>query len=113
MAAANPALRILVRRGLFQAFDMLETHPQILEAGPHSLNVDRNVQPVRYLTNLINANKEAKNFTLHVSRPTEAVANREIVFPAGRVLGGGSSVNCKSLGTSKCASLKGRSHGVH
>ncbi|TEB34577.1 alcohol oxidase [Coprinellus micaceus] len=76
LAAANPDLRIL-----------------ILEAGPHSLDVERNVQPVRYMINLLNANKEAKNFTLHISQPTEAVANRQIVFPAGRVLGGGSSVN--------------------
>jgi hypothetical protein len=91
-----------------------QTHPQILEAGPHSLDVERNVQPVRYMINLLNANKEAKNFTLHISQPTEAVANRQIVFPAGRVLGGGSSVNCKSSGPSKrCALLTVCSHGVH
>lgn len=68
---------------------------QVLEAGSHSLNVDTYNQPVRYMSNLLNANKIAKNFTLHVSQPTAAVANRPIVFPAGRVLGGGSSVNCE------------------
>ncbi|KAJ3518992.1 hypothetical protein NMY22_g13408 [Coprinellus aureogranulatus] len=76
LAAANPGLRVLV-----------------LEAGPHSLDVDTYVQPVRYVSNLLNTNKIAKNFSLHVSQPTAAVGNRPIVFPTGRVLGGGSSVN--------------------
>ncbi|RXW15040.1 hypothetical protein EST38_g10808 [Candolleomyces aberdarensis] len=76
LAAANPGLKVL-----------------ILEAGPHSLNVDTHVQPVRYLANLFNANKLRKSFTLHVAQPSEAVANRKIVVPSGRVLGGGSSVN--------------------
>ena len=68
---------------------------QILEAGPHSLNVDTHVQPARYVANLFNPNKLSKSFTLHAAQPSEAVANRKIVVPAGRVLGGGSSVNCE------------------
>ncbi|KAF5341756.1 hypothetical protein D9611_001815 [Ephemerocybe angulata] len=76
LAAANAGLKVL-----------------ILEAGPHSLNVDTHIQPVRYIANLMSPNKSSKSFTLHVSQPSEAVANRRIVVPAGSVLGGGSSVN--------------------
>ena len=68
---------------------------QILEAGPHSLNVDTHVQPARYVHNLFNPNQSSKSFTLHVAQATEAVANRNVIVPAGRVLGGGSSVNCE------------------
>ncbi|RXW15046.1 hypothetical protein EST38_g10804 [Candolleomyces aberdarensis] len=76
LAAANANLKIL-----------------ILEAGPHSLDVDTHVQPARYVANFLSPNKLSKSFTLHVAQPSEAVANRKVIVAASRVLGGGSSVN--------------------
>jgi hypothetical protein len=38
-----------------------------------------------------------ETFTFHVAKPTPALRDREVIVPAGRALGGGSSVNCMTM----------------
>lgn len=62
----------------------------ILETGPHTKELPDHVQPARYFRNLI---KPSETFTIHISKPSDALAGRSIVVPTGRCMGGGSSVN--------------------
>jgi len=97
LASANPGLKILVCHFHPPLERFADREPsQIIEAGPHSYNVDTHIIPARYLPNLLRMNQETKNFTLHVAQPSNAVTGRELVMPAGRVMGGGSAVNCMS-----------------
>ncbi|KJA25447.1 GMC oxidoreductase [Hypholoma sublateritium FD-334 SS-4] len=73
LAQADPSLRIL-----------------ILEAGHHTREVPEHIQPGRYMRNLL---QHIDAFSEHTARPTEALANRAVVVPSGRAVGGGSSVN--------------------
>ena len=36
----------------------------------------------------------AETFAFHMAEPSPAVCDRSVAIPTGRVLGGGSSVNC-------------------
>ncbi|KAF7327927.1 GMC-OxRdtase-N domain-containing protein [Mycena kentingensis (nom. inval.)] len=62
----------------------------ILEAGKHSENVKVHVQPGRYFANLASG---ADSFTYHQAKPSKALDNRQVIVPAGKTVGGGSSVN--------------------
>ncbi|EMD33634.1 hypothetical protein CERSUDRAFT_117749 [Gelatoporia subvermispora B] len=73
LAAADPSLKIL-----------------ILEAGPHTLEDLAHVQPARYLSHLVPGSKTVR---FHMSKASPNVGGRELPFPVGSCLGGGSSVN--------------------
>lgn len=49
------------------------------------------MQPARYFGNLI---LPGKTLTYHVSKPSESLGGRPVIVPAGRCVGGASSVNC-------------------
>ncbi|KIK54126.1 hypothetical protein GYMLUDRAFT_100155 [Collybiopsis luxurians FD-317 M1] len=72
LARADPSLKIL-----------------IIEAGPHTQNVDRHIQPARYVHNLA----EGNTLSHHIAIPSEALGGRSVCVPTGGCLGGGSSVN--------------------
>ncbi|KAL0955068.1 hypothetical protein HGRIS_003985 [Hohenbuehelia grisea] len=73
LAAADPSLKIL-----------------ILEAGPHTRDLQEHVQPARFLSNLVPASKV---FTFHVGQPSLLLNGRSPIVPSGKCVGGGSSVN--------------------
>ncbi|KAF8896175.1 hypothetical protein BD779DRAFT_1668010 [Infundibulicybe gibba] len=73
LAAADPSLKIA-----------------ILEAGPHTREIQEHIQPGRYFSHLT---LPGETFTFHKAKPSDALAGRSVVVPAGRCLGGGSSVN--------------------
>ncbi|KAJ7455243.1 GMC oxidoreductase-domain-containing protein [Mycena galericulata] len=73
LAAADPSLKIL-----------------IIEAGKHTKDVSTHTQPARYFANLASG---GETFTYHVTKPSEALGNRPSIIPAGKGVGGGSSVN--------------------
>ncbi|KAL0955056.1 hypothetical protein HGRIS_003974 [Hohenbuehelia grisea] len=73
LAAAHPSLKIL-----------------LVEAGPHTRDLQEHVQPARYMSNLFPGSKV---FTFHAAQPSEHVGGRSIVVPVGKCVGGGSSVN--------------------
>ncbi|KIK65269.1 hypothetical protein GYMLUDRAFT_39626 [Collybiopsis luxurians FD-317 M1] len=73
LAAANPALRIL-----------------ILEAGEHTKDLDAHVQPARYFNHLA---PTSRTVTFNVGKVSDKLGGRALVTPSGRCLGGGSSVN--------------------
>jgi len=80
LAAADSTLKIL-----------------IIEDGPGTRDEPVHVQPARYFGNLCDPN--SKTLLRHQGRPSEALGGRSPVVPAGRCLGGGSSVNCEQLTT--------------
>ncbi|KAF9466617.1 GMC oxidoreductase-domain-containing protein [Collybia nuda] len=73
LASAAPHLKIL-----------------ILEAGPHTQESPDHVQPGRYFGNLI---LPKETFTFHASKPSRSLAGRSVTVPAGRCVGGASSIN--------------------
>ncbi|KAH9481244.1 Alcohol oxidase [Psilocybe cubensis] len=73
LAAADPSLKILV-----------------IEAGPHTRELQDHIQPARYFSNLALA-KEV--FSFHKGKPSPSLLGREPVVPSGRAVGGGSAVN--------------------
>ncbi|TFK36632.1 GMC oxidoreductase-domain-containing protein [Crucibulum laeve] len=73
LAEADPSLKIL-----------------IIEAGPHTRDIQEHIQPGRYFSNLT---LPGETFTFHVANPSDALAGRSVIVPSGRALGGGSSVN--------------------
>ncbi|KAL0579313.1 hypothetical protein V5O48_002711 [Marasmius crinis-equi] len=73
LIAADPSLRIL-----------------ILEAGTHVRDNPTHTQPARYWSNLV---APGKTLSYHVAKPSQALKGRSSVVPAGRCVGGGSSVN--------------------
>lgn len=73
LAEADPSLKIL-----------------ILEAGPHTREVETHIQPARYFSNLA---RGGETFTYHVGKPSKSLNGRSPIVPCGRALGGGSSVN--------------------
>ncbi|OCH86429.1 alcohol oxidase-like protein [Obba rivulosa] len=73
LAAADPSLRIL-----------------ILEGGPHTLEDLAHIQPARFLSHLAPGSKTVR---VHMSKASDSVGGRELAFPIGNCLGGGSSVN--------------------
>ncbi|KAF9563187.1 alcohol oxidase [Agrocybe pediades] len=73
LAAADPNLKIL-----------------ILEAGPHTRELQDHIQPARYFASL---GLPKETFTFHKAKPSDALLGRAPVVPSGRAVGGGSSVN--------------------
>ncbi|KAF8164001.1 GMC oxidoreductase-domain-containing protein [Pholiota molesta] len=73
LAAADPSLKIL-----------------IVEAGPHTREIQEHIQPARYFASL---GLPAETFTFHKSNPSKALLGRSPIIPSGRAVGGGSSVN--------------------
>ncbi|KAF8896176.1 hypothetical protein BD779DRAFT_1608499 [Infundibulicybe gibba] len=73
LAAADPSLKIT-----------------ILEAGPHTKEIQEHIQPGRYFSHLT---LPGETFTFHKAKPSDSLAGRSVIVPAGRCLGGGSSVN--------------------
>ncbi|KAF8150062.1 GMC oxidoreductase-domain-containing protein [Crassisporium funariophilum] len=73
LAEADPSLKIL-----------------ILEAGPHTRELHHHVQPGRYFSNLL---LPREVFSFHFGKGNKNTADRTLLVPAGRALGGGSSVN--------------------
>ncbi|KAJ7455244.1 GMC oxidoreductase-domain-containing protein [Mycena galericulata] len=73
LAVADPGLKIL-----------------IIEAGKHTKDVSTHIQPARYFANLASG---GETFTYHATKPSEALGNRPCIIPAGKAVGGGSSVN--------------------
>ncbi|KAF8150064.1 GMC oxidoreductase-domain-containing protein [Crassisporium funariophilum] len=73
LAEADPSLKIL-----------------ILEAGPHTREVQEHIQPARYFSSLA---LPTETFTFHKAKPSDALLGRAAIVPSGRALGGGSSVN--------------------
>ncbi|KAF5368052.1 hypothetical protein D9758_004391 [Tetrapyrgos nigripes] len=72
LAAADPSLKIL-----------------LLEAGPHTRNIDTHVQPARYFRNLL----VNETLTYQFGNPSKALNGRAPIVPTGRCVGGGSAVN--------------------
>lgn len=70
---------------------------QILDAGPHTRELQDHIQPARYLSNLM-LSKET--FTFHQGKPSKALLGRSPTVPCGRAVGGGSTVNCELMGFS-------------
>ena len=64
---------------------------QIVEAGPHTRDEPNYIQPGRYLRLRLSP---TEIFTSHVAKPSVALRGRSAIVTSGRVLGGGSSVNC-------------------
>ncbi|KAJ7227334.1 GMC oxidoreductase-domain-containing protein [Mycena pura] len=73
LAAADPNLKIL-----------------IIEAGQHTNNVKTHIQPARYFANLVSG---GDTLTFHTTKPSKALGNRPCIIPAGKAVGGGSTVN--------------------
>ncbi|KXN86051.1 Alcohol oxidase [Leucoagaricus sp. SymC.cos] len=73
LAQADPTLKILV-----------------LEAGPHTKDVLKHVQPARYFPTLA---KGGETFTAHVPKPSDKISGRSVHTVTGRCVGGGSAVN--------------------
>ncbi|KDQ24410.1 hypothetical protein PLEOSDRAFT_1067243 [Pleurotus ostreatus PC15] len=73
LAEADPSLRIL-----------------LIEQGPHTRNLPAHIHPARFIANLV---PTSSVFTFHVAQPSEALLGRAPIVPAGRCVGGGSSVN--------------------
>ncbi|KAI0043154.1 GMC oxidoreductase [Auriscalpium vulgare] len=73
LLAAAPSLRILM-----------------LEAGPSTRDKDAHVQPGRFMDSFTS---DSSTIKFHKSKPSEALAGRELDVPCGQCLGGGSSVN--------------------
>ncbi|KAF8972163.1 GMC oxidoreductase-domain-containing protein [Flammula alnicola] len=73
LAAADPTLKIL-----------------IVEAGPHTRELQDHIQPARYFASLA---LPKETYTFHKSKPSQALLGRSVIVPTGRALGGGSSVN--------------------
>ncbi|KAJ3828239.1 hypothetical protein F5880DRAFT_1472940 [Lentinula raphanica] len=72
LARADPSLKIL-----------------IIEAGSHSFDLPRHVQPARYLNSL----GKAHAVTFHQSVKSDKLGGRSLIVPAGCCVGGGSAVN--------------------
>ncbi|KAF9478333.1 alcohol oxidase [Pholiota conissans] len=73
LAAADPSLKIL-----------------IVEAGPHTRELQAHIQPARYFSSLA---LPTETFTFHKSNPSKSLLGRSAIVPVGRAIGGGSSVN--------------------
>ncbi|KAJ4481989.1 hypothetical protein J3R30DRAFT_3851336 [Lentinula aciculospora] len=73
LAQADPSLKILV-----------------IEAGPHTRNLNEYVQPAQSIRHIMHP---GKSFTHHKAIPTEALCNKSISLLSASCLGGGSSVN--------------------
>ncbi|PPQ91713.1 hypothetical protein CVT25_012854 [Psilocybe cyanescens] len=73
LAAADPTLKIL-----------------IIEAGPHTRELQDHIQPARYFSNLA-LTKEV--FSFHRAKPSKSLLGRSPIVPSGRAVGGGSAVN--------------------
>lgn len=69
-------------------------HIQILEAGPKTAEIPEYIVPGRFFKGL---SRPSEAFTFHAGKPSEALASRSAIVPAGRCVGGGSSVNCKPI----------------
>lgn len=76
LAAADPSLKIL-----------------LIESGPHVQEDDNFVQPAKCLSHLRPDNPVWK---VHVSNVSEYLGGRPQIVTCPHVVGGGSSVNCKS-----------------
>ncbi|KAF4613896.1 hypothetical protein D9613_007491 [Agrocybe pediades] len=85
LAEADPDLKFLYTAPL--TYYCL---PKVLEAGPHSRELDYHVQPGRYLSNLLIPREV---FSFHLGKGGKGTGERMHVVPSGRALGGGSSVN--------------------
>ena len=62
---------------------------QIVEAGPHTLNVPNHIQPGRFYKTFT----QKETFSHHVTKSSPALGDRSPIVGAGRAMGGGSSVN--------------------
>ena len=67
---------------------------QIVEAGPHTRDEPNYIQPGRYLRLRVSP---SEIFTSHVAKSSPALGGRSVIVTTGRVLGGGSSVNCMNF----------------
>ena len=65
-----------------------------MEAGPHTRDEPTFIQPGRYLRLRLNP---TEIFTYHEAKPSSALRGRSPIVTSGRVLGGGSSVNCTNI----------------
>ncbi|KAF8972162.1 GMC oxidoreductase-domain-containing protein [Flammula alnicola] len=73
LAEADPSLKILV-----------------VEAGPHSREIDYHIQPGRYFSNLL---VPREIFSFHFGKGGKGTGGRMHFVPAGRAVGGGSAIN--------------------
>ncbi|RBR13528.1 uncharacterized protein FIESC28_08156 [Fusarium coffeatum] len=62
----------------------------VVESGPDNYNEPGIVHPGLFLGNLL---PTSKNNTFHMAKASDDIAQRPLPVPAGRVLGGGSSIN--------------------
>ncbi|KAK7041424.1 hypothetical protein VNI00_009290 [Paramarasmius palmivorus] len=77
LAALDPSLKIL--------------HiPKLIEAGPHTHELQDHVQPARFYRNLT---LPKDTYSHHIGPVTDALGGRAAIVPSGRCVGGGSSVN--------------------
>lgn len=96
LAEADPSLKILVgfQESTFGVPASFINHSQVVEAGAHTRDVPDHIQPARYFRCLT---RPTESFTFHIGKPTPSLLNRSVIVPAGRALGGGSSVNCARI----------------
>ncbi|KAJ7592973.1 hypothetical protein C8J56DRAFT_1002928 [Mycena floridula] len=87
LAAADPTLKILLP-SLLSILRHALIFQQVLEVDVRDLDI--HIQPARYYGSLA---PPSKVFQYHVAKPSEAPDGRTVVVPAGKCLGGGSSVN--------------------
>ncbi|KAF8953125.1 GMC oxidoreductase-domain-containing protein [Flammula alnicola] len=73
LAAADPSLKILV-----------------VEAGPHTRELDHHIQPGRFFNNLL---IQREVFSFHFGKGGKGTGERTHLVPSGRAVGGGSAIN--------------------
>lgn len=66
---------------------------KVLEDGGHTRELQAVIQPIRCIGNLA-LGRFPNAYTHHISKPNPNLANRILPISTGRLLGGGSSVNC-------------------
>ena len=80
LADADPSLKIL-----------------ILESGPHTQDDLAHTQPARYLSHLA---PTSTTVSFMVANPEKELRDRQTIVPCGNCVGGGSSINCKTITSS-------------
>lgn len=66
----------------------------VVEAGPHTQDDLAHIQPARYISHL---RPDSKTLRFYQAKESESLGGRAMIVPAGRCIGGGSSVNCEHI----------------